>query len=65
MGRIVALASMISQRHALGALFLVLALGFAFVAVSSGRAGFWVIAVAAGALGGWMASMSLKLLRRR
>jgi hypothetical protein len=56
---------MLSQRHALGLLFLVLALGFGFIAVSSGRAGFWVIAVAAAALGVWMATMSLKLLRRR
>ena len=56
---------MVSQRHAQGLLFLVLALGFAGIALSSGRAGFWVIAAPAAALGAWMASMSLKLLRRR
>ena len=56
---------MLSQRHALGLLFLVLAAGFGFIALSSGRAGFWVIALPAAALGAWMATMSLKLLRRR
>jgi len=56
---------MISQRRALGFLFLFLAAGFAGIAVSSGQAGFWVIALPAGALGGWMVTMSLKLLRRR
>ena len=56
---------MLSQRHALGLLFLALGLGFAFIAYSSGRAGFWVIAAAAGALGAWMLTMSVRLLRRR
>jgi hypothetical protein len=54
----------LSQRHALGLLFLALGLGFAFIAYSSGRAGYWVIAVAAAALGAWMLAMSLRLLRR-
>ncbi len=53
-----------SQRHALGLLFLVLALGFAGIAVESARAGVWVVGVAAAALGGWMLTMSLRLLRR-
>jgi hypothetical protein len=56
---------MLSQRHALGLLFLALAVGFGLIALSSGRAGFWVIALPAAALGAWMATMSLKLLRRR
>ena len=56
---------MLSQRHALGLLFLAIAVGFGFIAYSSGRAGFWVIALPAAALGGWMLTMSLKLLRRR
>ena len=56
---------MLSQRHALGLLFLVLALGFAFIAISSALAGFWVIAVPAAALAAWMVTMSLRLLRRR
>ncbi len=55
---------MLSQRHALGLLFLVLALGFGGIALSAGRAGVWVISVAAVALGGWMATMSFRLLRR-
>ncbi len=54
-----------SQRHALGLLFLALALGFAFIALSAARATFWVIALPAGALGGWMLTMSMRLLRGR
>jgi hypothetical protein len=53
-----------SQRRALGLLFLALGLGFAGVAYASGRAGVWVVALAAAALGGWMLTMSLRLLRR-
>ncbi|MGZ8783127.1 MAG: hypothetical protein ACXWZB_06480 [Gaiellaceae bacterium] len=56
---------MVSQRHALGLLFLLLGLGFVFIAASAGRAGFWVIALPAAVLGIWMATMSLRLLRRR
>ena len=55
---------MVSQRHALGLLFAVLALSFALIAVAAGRAGQWVIAAAAAALGGWMGTMSIRLLRR-
>ena len=54
---------MLSQRRALGVLFLVLTLGFAAIAFAAGREGVWVIAFAATALGGWMAMMSLRLLR--
>jgi len=54
-----------SQRHALGLLFLVLTLGFGLIAVAGARAGVWVVAFAAGALGGWMATMSIRLLKRR
>jgi hypothetical protein len=54
-----------SQRHALGLLFLFLALGFGLIAVSAGREGIWVVAAAAAALGGWMATMSIRLLKRR
>ena len=56
---------MLSQRHALGLLFLALTLVFGFIAYSSGRAGCWVIAAAAAALGAWMLTMSVRLLRRR
>lgn len=56
---------MLSQRHALGLLFLVLALGFGGIALAAGREGVWVISLAAAALGVWMVTMSLKILRRR
>ena len=54
-----------SQRHALGLLFLALTVAFAAIAYSSGREGIWPIALAAAALGAWMLTMSLRLLRRR
>jgi hypothetical protein len=54
-----------SQRHALGLLFLALAFGFGGIAVGAGRAGVWVVAVASGALGGWMLSMSWRLLGKK
>jgi hypothetical protein len=53
-----------SQRHALGALFLVLTLVFGLIALASGRAGVWPVALAATVLGGWMATMSIRLLLR-
>ena len=53
-----------SQRRALGLLFLVLALGFGGIGYASADAGRWVIAVPAVALGVWMLTMSLRLLRR-
>ena len=56
---------MLSQRHALGLLFLFLALGFGGIALAAGREGVWVISLAAAALAGWMATMSFRLLRRR
>ena len=54
-----------SQRHALGLLFLGLTLVFAGIAVAAGREGVWVVALAAAALGGWMATMSLRLLSKK
>ena len=54
-----------SQRHALGLLFLALGVGFAGIAYGSGREGVWVIAVAAAVLGAWMLTMSLRLLGKR
>jgi hypothetical protein len=54
-----------SQRHALGLLFLVLALVFAGIAVAAGREGVWVIAAAGAALFGWMATMSVRLLSKK
>jgi hypothetical protein len=53
-----------SQRRALGALFLLLAVMFAGVAWAAGVAHVWVIAVAAGALALWMAQLTWQMLRR-
>jgi hypothetical protein len=54
-----------SQRRALGALFLVLGLGFAGIAYAAGVARQWVIAVAAAAIAIWFGSLSRQMLRRR
>jgi hypothetical protein len=48
----------------LAALFSVLTLAFAGIAVGAGGAGRWVIAVAAAALAAWMGSLALTVLRR-
>ncbi|HUQ21606.1 MAG TPA: hypothetical protein VM049_01175 [Gaiellaceae bacterium] len=56
---------MLSQRHALGLLFVALALGFGLIAFEAVQASQWVIGAAAIALGGWMATMSFRLLRPR
>jgi hypothetical protein len=54
-----------SQRPALGALFVLLALGFGGVAWAAGAAGQWVILAAAVAIGLWLGSLALRLLRPR
>ena len=54
-----------SQRRALGALFLVLAVAFVGIAVAAGDAGVWVVALAAGALGIWLGSLAVRALGRR
>jgi hypothetical protein len=54
-----------SQRHALGLLFLALTVAFAVIAYSAGREGVWPITLAAVVLGGWMATMSVRLLSKR
>jgi hypothetical protein len=56
------------QRPALGALFALLAIGFAGVAFAALRgaghdAARWVVAVAAAALAAWLATMALRALR--
>jgi hypothetical protein len=53
------------RRRPLGALFLVLAAGFAGVAVYAALAGgaAWVVAVAAAVLAVWMGESALKMLR--
>jgi hypothetical protein len=58
----------VSQRRALGALFLLLASGFAGVAYAAGDGagddvGRWVIVVAAAALAVWLATMAVRALR--
>ena len=55
------------QRRALGALFLVLAVFFAGIAITAAWAGgtAWVIAVAAAILGLWLTSVARSALRRR
>jgi hypothetical protein len=56
-----------SQRRALGALFLVLALLFAGIAAAAVRArsgaGPWVVAIAAAAIAVWLASLALRAWR--
>ena len=53
------------RRPSLGALFLLLAIGFAGVGVAAARAGgeAWVIAIAAGVLALWMAELAVRALR--
>jgi len=52
-----------SQRRALGALFLVLAAGFAGVAIGGAQADVWPIAVAAAVLAVWMLGLVLRAWR--
>jgi hypothetical protein len=54
-----------SQRHALGALFLVLAGLFAGITVSAVSAEVWPIAIAAAPLALWLASMAARAWRVR
>jgi hypothetical protein len=57
-----------SLRHDRGvsmvALFSVLTLAFAAIAVGAGAAGRWVIAVAAALIGAWMGTVAWSALRR-
>ena len=55
----------VSQRPALGTLFLLLAVAFAGVAWAAANAGVWVVVAAAGVLAVWLASLALQTLRRR
>ena len=52
-------------RRALGALFLVLTLLFAGIAVAAGRAEVWPVAIPAAVLGAWLATMAAAALRSR
>jgi hypothetical protein len=53
------------SRPALGGLFLLIAAGFAGIAVAAALAGggAWVIAVASGLLAAWMGEMALRAFR--
>ena len=53
------------RRRSLGVLFVVLAVGFAGIALVAARAGgqAWVIAVAAGVLAAWMGELAFRTLR--
>jgi hypothetical protein len=58
----------VRRRPALGALFALLAAGFAGMAYAAGRgagddAGRWIVAVAAAALAAWLATMAFRALR--
>lgn len=57
----------LSQRHALGLLFGLLAAALIGIAVAAAGAGgrAWVVALAAVVLGGWLGQLALRLLRRR
>ena len=52
-----------AQRHALGVLFLLLALGFGGIGYAAASADQWVIVAAAAALGLWLAGLALRGLR--
>jgi hypothetical protein len=52
-----------SQRRALGALFLVLALAFGGIAFAAGTAEKWIIVVAAAAIALWLAALGVRGLR--
>ena len=53
------------QRHALGALFILLAAAFAGIAYAAADARVWIVAVAAAALGLWLAGLAVRLLFAR
>jgi succinate-acetate transporter protein len=55
----------VSQRRALGVLFLVLSVAFAALAIAAARAGVWVVAFAAAVLGLWLLTMAVRGLKPR
>jgi membrane protein YdbS with pleckstrin-like domain len=52
-----------SQRRALGALFLLLAIAFAGIAFAAGSAKEWIIVAGAAVLALWMAGLAVRGLR--
>ena len=63
-GPSVALGGDYDRRVALAALFTVITIAFAGIAVGSASAGRWVIALAAAALAFWMGTFAWAALRR-
>ena len=55
----------VSQRRALGTLFLVLSIAFAGLAIAAARDRVWVVAFAAAVLGVWLLTMAVRGLRPR
>jgi succinate-acetate transporter protein len=55
----------VSQRRALGTLFLVLSVAFAALAIAAARDGVWVVTFAAAVLGLWLFTMAVRGLRPR
>jgi len=53
----------LTQRRALGALFLVLAVAFGGIAFAAGTASEWIIVAAAAAIALWMAGLAARGLR--
>jgi hypothetical protein len=52
-----------ARRRPLGALFALLAAGFAGITVWAAVAGQWIVAVGAGVLGAWMGELAIRSLR--
>ena len=52
-----------TQRRALGALFLILAVSFAGIAFAAGAAKEWIIVGASGAIALWMVGLAVRGLR--
>ena len=52
-----------SQRRALGALFLLLAVSFVGIAFAAGAAKQWIIVAAAGTIALWMVGLAIRGLR--
>jgi class 3 adenylate cyclase len=55
----------LSQRRALGVLFVLLGLSLGAVAVAAAKHGVWVVTFAAGAISAWFGSLAWALLRPR
>jgi hypothetical protein len=52
-----------ARRRPLGALFALLAAGFAGLTVWAAIAGQWIVAIGAGAVGAWLGELAVRSLR--